>query len=100
MIAIKGDTGHTSKKDSNQAGQDGLSDRAAALRLPLLSEKVKIAKEALEVISKDVARKYRVIAFEKNYKTVKVAMTDPENIEALNVLRFVSQNKNIEVELY
>jgi len=65
-----------------------------------LGEKVTIKKNALEVISKDIAKKYHIIAFEKNQNVVKVAMTDPQNIEALNILRFVSQNKNIELELY
>jgi len=66
----------------------------------LLSEKVKIGKEALDIISRDIAKKHHIIAFEKNGNVVKVAMMDPQNVEALNVLRFVSQNKHIELELF
>lgn len=100
MSALKKDTKITSQDANAQDGQNALSQRAAALNLPFLAKKVKIAREALDVISKDIAKKYRILAFEKNRNVVKVAMTDPQDIEALNILRFISQNKNIELEIY
>jgi len=50
--------------------------------------------------ARDIAKKYNIIAFEKNGNVVKVAMMDPQDVEALNVLRFISQNKHIELELF
>jgi len=75
--------------------------KAQDLGVPFLSRTPKkINSEALAVISEDVAKKFNIIVFEKKENVAKVAMVDPQNFEALNVLRFISENKKIEFEIY
>lgn len=82
------------------ASQNDLSAQANLLGVPLLAESPKINLEVMRVISEEVARKNNMAAFEKNGKVVKVAMQNPQDFEALNVLRFIAQNMRVEFEVY
>ncbi len=82
------------------SGENDLAQKANALGIPFLAEIPEIKKGALSVISEELARKYNMAAFEKNDKLVKICMLDPENFEALNVLRFISESNGFEFEIY
>ena len=80
-------------------------ERADFLGVPFLAKAPrKISKKAISVIPEESARKYQMVVFEKGNKDgksyINVAMRDPQDIDALNVLRFVSQNSDVEVGIY
>ena len=47
-----------------------------------------------------MSRRYKIAAFEKQGGLVKVAMVNPQDINALNALRFVAEKEKIEMEAY
>lgn len=79
---------------------DELAEKANFLGMPYLQESQKIDSEALEIISQDIAKQHKIIAFEKNGNKVKVGIVDPNNVNALNVLRFIVEKKKVELDLY
>lgn len=83
------------KKDVNS-----LAEKADLLGMPYLDEPIKISSEALSVISRDISKQHKIIAFEKNENKVKVGIVDPNNIDTLNVLRFIVEKKKLELDLY
>ncbi len=87
-------------KDEN-AYQSALIKKAEEMRIPFLkAAPSQIKKEVLYLINRELAKKYNMVVFEKQGNLVKVAMTDPRNIEALNALRFLAEKKKLEVEVY
>jgi len=53
---------------------------------------------ALGLLSEGAAKRYRMVVYERNGRMIRVAMEDPENLEAMNVLRFVSEKEDVDVE--
>ncbi|MBC8428762.1 MAG: Flp pilus assembly complex ATPase component TadA [FCB group bacterium] len=51
-------------------------------------DEIKVEPEVLELIPSDIARRYEVIPVELDGKTLIVAMTDPQNLFAIDDLRF------------
>lgn len=79
---------------------DLLAEKAVSLGVPYLNKSPKINKHVIDLISEDVAKKYKMAAFERDEGVVKVAMVDPQDLEALNVLRFIAENLKVEFEIY
>ncbi len=52
------------------------------------------------IIPEEVARKNNIVAFEKNDNLIKVAVLDPEDMNAFNVLRFMSEKDGLETDIY
>jgi type IV pilus assembly protein PilB len=77
-----------------------LAEKAKGFNIPYLEDIPKISEDALSIISKDVALEHKIIAFEKNGRSAKIAVVDPLNINALNVLSFVAEKRNIEFDLF
>jgi type IV pilus assembly protein PilB len=77
-----------------------LQEKAAFLGMEYLQELPKIEVDALEIITRDVASQNKIIAFEKNAQGAKIAIVDPENINALNILRFIAEKRKIEFDLF
>lgn len=100
--AAEGTTEEKAKISPPEEGSDalGLEARAAVLNLPFLGKAPKINKEVVGIISEDVARKYKMAVFEKAENVAKIAMVDPQDFEALNVLRFIAENAKVEFEIY
>jgi len=59
-----------------------------------------INSEVLKEIPEKAVLFYKLIPFEKNEKTIKVAMLDPNNIEARDALKFISIRHKISTEIY
>lgn len=75
--------------------------RAQSMGVSYLSDEPKIInKRDLNIIPEDSAIKYQMAVFEKNSNRVKVAMVNPQNIEALNVLRFIAEKDGLRMEMY
>lgn len=83
------------------AGRKELKKKADELGIQFLAKAPeKISKGVLNAISEEVARKYQMAVFEKKGKVLKVAMTNPQDIEAQNVLRFIAEKDKLEIEIY
>lgn len=75
--------------------------RAAFLNIPYVSfEQIKVAPELVDLIPSDTVNFYKLFAFEKNGKSLKVAMVDPTDIRALEALEFFSKKQGLSLELY
>jgi len=61
---------------------------------------VKVPKEILEIIPADAARNYGFVVFAKEGKALKIAMTDPQNFQALEALDFIIKKENYTSEIY
>lgn len=59
-----------------------------------------IPRDVLQLIPEEVARKHGMAVFEKTGNIIKVAMADPQNIDALNVLGFIAEKEKIKTENY
>ena len=59
-----------------------------------------ISKELLEIASKETISNYKFVPFELLADVLKVALTDPTNLSALEALEFLSQKKKYRVEVY
>ena len=56
--------------------------------------------QVLKHISKEAAEKYKMVVFEEDDKVLKAAMVDPEDVEALNALRFIAGQAGLKTEIY
>ena len=66
----------------------------------LLEAPHNIAGSVVNLVPKEVAKKHQMMAFDLTDKVIKIAMIDTENVEALNVLNFISDREGLSVELY
>ncbi len=69
---------------------------------PLLKLPGKVRAEAIGMVSEEIARKNRIGIFDKDRETsvLHVAMIDPQDIDALNILRFIAQKDRLNIEIY
>lgn len=89
------------KKTAGNAAEDSLEKKAAALGMAFLEKVPKeIESTVIGLIPKEVAEKQKLVAFERKENLVKVGMVDPQNINALNVLRFIAEKEKLEIEVY
>lgn len=58
-----------------------------------------IDKAVLTMIPEDAAKKYHMAAFEKKDGVLLVAMVNPQDFEALNVLRFLAEKEHLGIEV-
>jgi type IV pilus assembly protein PilB len=77
-----------------------IAKRAKMLGVPLLEKVPDIDVGVISIIPEDVAREYKIVPFEKDGKNIKVAMVDPQNINALNVLRFIAEKTSMSFDTY
>lgn len=62
--------------------------KAYILGIPFINlEKEKVAPEILNIIPEKIAKTYQVAAFRKKGENLEVAMVDPENIAAIEILK-------------
>lgn len=75
--------------------------KAKQLGLPYIDLRGrKIEKDLLDIISADAARNYRFIVFEKEDNTLRVALTNPQNFQALEALEFIVRRTNYDSQIY
>lgn len=88
------------KKEDEVDDQSTLIARAKLLGVPILLDVPKeIPKSTLLIIPEDTAKKYEMVPFLKEEDTISVAMVDPQESEALNVLRFLAEKEHIKIEI-
>jgi len=59
-----------------------------------------IDSEVLKEISEKAALFYKFIPFEKQGNLIKIGMVDPENVEALDALKFISVKRNLKTNIF
>jgi type IV pilus assembly protein PilB len=59
-----------------------------------------IKKKVLHFITEEIARQYSMVAFSFEEGTYKIAMAHPQDVEALNVLRFLAQKEKVSIQIY
>jgi type IV pilus assembly protein PilB len=96
----KNTTKKTATKEHVSVEVENLIKNASELNIPYLEDAPIVDPEILAVISEDVARQNRIIAFERKGSVFKVGIIDPRDSNALNILRFISEKRNFEFELY
>ena len=75
--------------------------RGLFFNLPYIDLRGKsIAKDLLEIVSKDTISTYKVVPFEKEDDILKVAVTDPTDLAAIQALEFLAQKHNFRLEVY
>jgi type IV pilus assembly protein PilB len=85
---------------SEGADEIALKKRAETLGMPFIGEAPKkIERSVIGYIPEDAASKYRMAVYGKSGETLRVAMTDPEDFEALNILRFLAEKEQKSIEI-
>ncbi len=73
---------------------------AESLGVPLLEALPQsIDKTILTLIPEDTAKKYRMAVFDRKDGILSVAMVDPQDFDALNVLRFIAEKERLGIEV-
>lgn len=117
------DEGHITKKDladiNLRQSKDKMSLESAILSLELMDEETltrakadffrlpyvdlrnqKIGKDVLKLMTKEILQNYKFIPFKKDGEVLKIALTNPADLQTLEALEFLAQRNNYEVELY
>ncbi len=80
---------------------DLLDIKGRLYHLPTISlEGVDLDKEALKEISEDVVNFYKIVPFSKEGNILKVGIVNPEDIDALEALKFIAEDKGLNLEKY
>ncbi|HAI74311.1 MAG TPA: hypothetical protein DCS28_02725 [Candidatus Moranbacteria bacterium] len=86
-------------KNRNINGDVALNKQGA--KQNILEEAPKnIAGNIINIIPKEVAKKYGMMVFGRWEDILKVAMIDPEDVQALNTLNFVAEKEKVKIEIY
>lgn len=76
-------------------------DRARSLGLEYLPDVTEtVDKKALHFITEEISRRYKMACFLLEDGVYRIAMTHPDDIEALNVLRFLAQKEKVAIKIY
>ncbi len=99
-VAVSGGVSTSASVGDAAHGAD-IRKRAEALGLPPLETIPKsIEKSVLSFVPEDTARKYQMAVFSKEGDTIRIAMVDPEDFEALNMLRFLAEKEQLNIEIH
>lgn len=81
--------------------EEWLKAKAEVIDLPYVNlEKVTVDDKILKEFSEETVRQYKFVPFGRKGKTLKIGLVNPEDGEALEVLRFIGLRRNIQTELY
>jgi len=81
--------------------EEWLKVKAEALDLPYINlERETVDENVLKQFSEETVRQYKLVPFFMGNKVLKVGLMNPEDHEALEVLRFVGSRRNIKVNAY
>jgi len=83
--------------------EDLLKIKEEVYHLPvfdLIKSKTEINMELSKVISEDVINFYQIIPFAKTEAVLRVGILNPEDINALEALKFIGEDKGLELERF
>ncbi|HEY4520501.1 MAG TPA: GspE/PulE family protein [Candidatus Paceibacterota bacterium] len=83
------------------SNDDLLNLKSEAYHLPVIRLKeIEIDKEALKEISEEVVIFYKIVPFAKEGNTLKVGIINPEDVNALEALKFIAADKGLTLDKY
>lgn len=100
------------QKDNKDVGQvlvekelisddDLVALKAELYRLPAIRiSDVELSREAIKEVSEEVVSFYRIVPFAKEGNVLKVGILNPEDINALEALKFIAADKGLTLEKY
>ncbi|MAF13484.1 MAG: hypothetical protein CMI53_01150 [Parcubacteria group bacterium] len=78
-----------------------LDIKSKLLNIPTADLKgIKISKKILNLIPREVADNYQMVAFEKIDKEVHVGMTNPQNFKAIEAVEFLAKKANLKIRYF
>jgi len=81
--------------------EDLVKAKAAFFNIPYINLKEQqIPPQVLNLIPQESINFYNIVPFELKDRVLKVAVTDPTNLAALEALEFLGQKQNLQVQLY
>lgn len=81
--------------------EDLLALKSKLYRLPVMHlADIELSHEALKEVAEDVVNFYKVTPFGKDNAVLKIGIINPEDVEALEALKFVAANKGLTLEKY
>jgi type IV pilus assembly protein PilB len=81
--------------------EDLVKARAAFFNIPYVDlRQVQVPQTVLDLIPRESVNFYKLVPFELKGQILKVAVTDPTNLAALEALEFLGQKQNFQVQLY
>jgi len=88
------------KQEATDPKEEIFAERAKKLGIPFLAVVPRdLDKITLNLIQADTAKRYHMVPFKKNKAELSVAMVDPEDYEALNILRFLSEKEHLTIQI-
>ena len=70
-------------------------------KLPTVKlDEIDVDKNALKAIPEDTVNFYKIVPFFKDATTLRIGIIDPENIGALEAIKFIAGNKDLIIEKY
>lgn len=89
------------KKNEISEDSNDIKNKASSLGIAYLEKAPKnIDSKVINMISEESSKKYGMLVFEVDEILMKVAMLDPQGIDALNTLRFIAEKEKKEIEIY
>ena len=80
---------------------DLLKIKSELYRLPVVElDKTELDKQAMKEISEDVVSFYKIAPFSREENILRVGIINPEDINALEALKFIAEDKNLTLEKY
>jgi type IV pilus assembly protein PilB len=77
------------------------SIKSEILKIPLKKfEPKEISPEVLKEIPEETANFYKIIPISKKEKTLEVGMVYPEDLDAMEALKFLARKKNLEIRIF
>lgn len=81
--------------------KDLLTVESNLYRLPIVElDKTELNKDALKEIAEDIVNFYKIAPFAKEGNTLMVGMINPEDVGALEALKFIAEDKGYALEKY
>ncbi|MBX4211619.1 MAG: GspE/PulE family protein [Candidatus Yanofskybacteria bacterium] len=78
-----------------------LTLKSEVYHLPVVDfKKVEPNKDALKAVSEDVAGFYKILPFAQEGTVLKIAILNPEDIDALEALKFIAADKGLTLDKY
>ena len=75
--------------------------QAEALGVPFLDAVPhQMDRAVLALVPEESARKYSMVPFQKEENTLSIAMVNPQDFEALNVLRFLAEKERLKIDVH
>lgn len=88
------------KEDKNK-NNDNLEEVARGLGVKYLAESPgEIEKKYSKIIPESIASQHQIFSFGKDGNVIKIAMVDPQDLEARNILSFLAERNKMSFDIY